>query len=161
VPVLRNHWLQNSFDGVLTTRQAKTLAVTVPAGGTLKRIQLVNAAFYARADQTTWNTQPNPSFGLSVTINNAVYPNRIIYRKQARIPMTVFTHYNVNALTTHYSQLVHAGDAEMGFGQQCSYNGPGQPALTVSFALGLADFEGLAADLTYRCQWIVQALYYA
>lgn len=161
--VLRNHWVSGGFDGALNTGALGRTTLSVPAGATLKKVMINNNMWYGRADSTTFSPgQPNPQWYCDIMINNALYPTRYIFRSQRAMPRTSFCHYNVNALTTHYSQLFHGGDNELGVNQSVSYNGPGAPALPVQFTLAQSNPEGNppAQDLNMRVQFICWILYY-
>jgi hypothetical protein len=160
---LRNHWVLGGNDITLNTGQVSQTVLTVPAGATLKKVMINNNMWYGRQDNTTFsNACPNPQWACTILINNTLYPNRYIFRTQRRIPFTAFTHYNVNALTTHYSQLFHAGDNELGVNQSVSYNGPGAPALPVTFTVVQNNPEGagLGNSVSMRVQFICWILYY-
>jgi hypothetical protein len=158
--VLRNHWLQAGFDGTMSTSTFKNDVLTVPAGATLKKVLLLNASVSGRHTVVGWGTSPNISAILRVTINNSVYSNRVVYQSGRMLPHVGYALYDSFTTQRIYSQIWSAGDNELGVNQQMNYNGPGQPALTVTCFLQFLNQELGPADINLRVLYNWRVLYY-
>ena|ERR1700741_95157 len=117
----RYHWLTPGIDAQfnLSLPTAQAFPASLPAGATLKRFMVRQAAFYAKNQSNSFND----TFGMYVnwTVHFTSGPNsgRTIYSTNRDIPVEFGL--NPGSISNVYSAIWHAGDNELGFNERCSY----------------------------------------
>lgn len=162
--VSRLTWVRTSGQGSTNSNQAITpvMSVTVPAGATLKRVV---THWAIQGTQFSQNSNVFTVGALEVQediqINNAVYVNRTIQTRRAMMRTTSLSWLETGMIPPRFFVLDQTlDDIALGINHECSYNGPGKPALTVTMACASSRMQALQVIFTLVWDRSLAALYY-
>jgi hypothetical protein len=159
----RYHWVQAGFQTSWSgTTVLPAADVVIPAGATMKRFVVSNFAITGKTVGSNQDTLQPIYCDEQVKITTNPYLNHILYDTTRMVPVqslsTMVTELGIGYRI--YTQIVSAGDLELGINEKTSYGKIGGAAFTVRFQASIFPKGPTPSLASGAVKYNFRALYY-
>lgn len=125
-------WTTSSMDvGFIGFTVLPNRDIVIPPGATLKRFLIHQVGVYSNSEFDDYQQVNQLYMRQTVSITAGQYIGKELYRTNRRVPHVVTAFRDPIQILSYYTQIVGAGDQDLGANQKVSYGTADGPGFTI------------------------------